>query len=77
VPTASYVPVDEGHLVEAARETLAKAIATVAVEHPDVRIEPPVVESRATRPRRYASKPTTPTYWSVGRAVTMPSAGCS
>jgi nucleotide-binding universal stress UspA family protein len=39
-----YVPVDEGELVKAARDTLAKAIATVAAEHPDVRIEPLVVE---------------------------------
>jgi len=39
----SYVPVDEGELVGVARETLATAIATVAVEHPD-RIGPPVAE---------------------------------
>ena len=40
----AYLPVDEGHLVEAARDTLTKAIATVAAEHPDVRIEPLVIE---------------------------------
>ncbi len=40
----AYVPVDEGLLVRGAKETLAKAIATVAGEHPDVRIEPLVVE---------------------------------
>ena len=39
-----YVPMDEGELVRIARETLAKAIATVAAEHPEVRIEPLVVE---------------------------------
>jgi nucleotide-binding universal stress UspA family protein len=39
-----HVPVDEGDLVRATRETLAKAIATVAAEHPEARIEPLVVE---------------------------------
>lgn len=39
-----YGPVDEKKLIEAAREALTKAIATVAAEHPDVRIEPLVVE---------------------------------
>ena len=38
------VPVDERKLVDGARETLSKAIATVGAEHPEVRIEPLVVE---------------------------------
>lgn len=39
-----YAPLHEGELVEAARDTLSKAIAAVQPEHPDVRIEPLVVE---------------------------------
>ena len=71
----SYVLVDEGHLVEAARETLAKAIATVAAERNFPTSGSSPSSSRGTRPRRCASKPTTPTHWSSGRAVTVPSAG--
>lgn len=40
----SYTPVDEGELVRTVRETLAGAIATVKAEHPDVQVEPLVVE---------------------------------